>query len=121
MRIASVLVCLSIVMIAADPPKDEPQKEGSGFIGATVRVHVNENGQVLGVLIVDLIKDGPAHKAGLVDGDIIFKVDNKPIQDLNTFRDVIRGHKPGDEVIVHFLRDKKEGEFRVVLGKRPDM
>ena len=113
-----ILAVVGIGLLLAAEPPNQDKTPGKGFIGATVRVNY-ENNEVTGILLVDIVKDGPADKAGLMANDIVVQIDDKPTKDLNTFREIVLNHKPGDEVIVHFTRDGKQAEFRVKIGERP--
>jgi S1-C subfamily serine protease len=113
----TLLLVAAVLFQANESPRDE-KGPGKGFIGATVRVNI-ENNVATGIMIVDVVKDGPADKAGLMVNDIVVKIDDTPTNDLTKFREVVVNHKPGDEVIVHFTRDGKEAEFRLTIGERP--
>jgi len=58
-------------------------------------------------VIINVIENTPAKKAGLKAGDIITKVNNKPIEglDISKVADLVRG-KAGTTVTLHILRDK---------------
>ncbi|MFI5131022.1 MAG: PDZ domain-containing protein [Chitinophagales bacterium] len=62
-------------------------------------------------------KESAAAKAGLKQGDIITKVDDKKIEDPDALTEAIRSHKPGDKVTITILRDDKEQKVTAVLGK----
>jgi serine protease Do len=70
-----------------------------------------------GVEIQDITKESAAQKAGLKEGDVITKIDDKKIEDPDDLSKVIREHKPGDKVSVTYLRDKKEQKVTVELTK----
>jgi serine protease Do len=70
-----------------------------------------------GVEVQDVTKESAASKAGLKEGDIITKVDDKKIEDPDDLSKAIKSHKPGDKVTVTFLRDKKEQKATAELGK----
>ena len=70
-----------------------------------------------GVEIQDITKESAAEKAGLKEGDIITKIDDKKIEDPDDLTKVIRSHKPGDKVNVTYLRDKKEQKVTAELTK----
>jgi S1-C subfamily serine protease len=112
-------ILLLAVMAQADEPTPKDKTPGKGFFGATVRVNI-ENNEVTGIVVLDIVKDGPADKAGLMVNDMVVKIDETPIRDLNQFKEVVSNHKPGDAVIVHFTRDGKEAEFRLTIGERPE-
>src|SRR5260221_2070553 len=70
-----------------------------------------------GVEVQDITKESAAEKAGLKEGDIITKIDDKKIEDPDDLSTAIKNHKPGDKVSVTFLRDKKEQKLTAELGK----
>ena len=70
-----------------------------------------------GVEIQDITKESAAAKAGLKEGDVITKVDDKKIEDPDDLSRAIKNHKPGDKVTVTFLRDKKEQKVTAELTK----
>ena len=64
-------------------------------------------------------KESAAAKAGLKEGDVITKVDDKSINDPDALTEVIRSHKPGDKVKVKVLRNNQPLEVDVTLRQRP--
>jgi serine protease Do len=70
-----------------------------------------------GVEIQDVTKESAAQKAGLKEGDIITKVDDKKMEDPDDLTKAIRSHKPGDKVSITYLRDKKEQKTTAELTK----
>ena len=71
----------------------------------------------LGVRVQNITKESAAEKAGLKEGDIITKIDDKKMEDPDDLSKAIREHKPGDKVAVTYLRDKKEQKVTAELGK----
>jgi serine protease Do len=71
----------------------------------------------IGVRIQDITKESGAEKAGLKEGDVITKIDDKKIEDPDGLSKIIREHKPGDKVVVTYLRDKKEQKATAELTK----
>ncbi|MFB4310539.1 trypsin-like peptidase domain-containing protein [Actinomadura sp. GTD37] len=61
-------------------------------------------------------KGGPADKAGLKPGDVITKVDDKPIEDATDLIAQIRSRAPGDRVTITYERDGKENKVQLTLG-----
>jgi C-terminal processing protease CtpA/Prc len=74
----------------------------------------------LGVLVSEVIEDSPAHKAGLKAGDVITKIADR---DVKNYRDLIRGlnyFDPEDEVVIYYIRDKKDKSVKVTLAEPQD-
>jgi len=70
-----------------------------------------------GVKIEDVTKESGAAKAGLKEGDIITKIGDAKIEDPDDLSKAVREHKPGDKVVVTYLRDKKEQKATAELTK----
>jgi len=70
-----------------------------------------------GVEVQDVTKESAAEKAGLKENDVITKIDDKKIEDPDDLSSAIKAHKPGDKVIVTYLRDKKEQKVTAELTK----
>jgi serine protease Do len=68
-----------------------------------------------GLKITELQKESAASAAGLEEGDIITKVDGKEMKEGKQLVEVIRGHKPGDEVAIEYLRDDKKKTTKATL------
>lgn len=62
--------------------------------------------------------DSPAERAGLLAGDVIVRIDDVEIEDIHDFVYVLRIHKPGDVLEVHFLRGGEPHETVVTLESR---
>jgi len=85
-----------------------------------------------GALVVAVVKDGPADKAGLragetetaeglvAGGDIIVGVDGRAVKKPEDVSAAIEGKKVGDEVEIEFLRDEDRETVTLKLGERPD-
>ena len=58
-----------------------------------------------------ILKGGPADKAGLIDGDVIIKVGEYYIKDIYAYMNALSNFKNGDETTVVILRNGKEIEF----------
>lgn len=84
-------------------------------IGAVVQ----QNADTGAVEVVSVIEDSPAEKAGVNQGDIIYKVDGEYASgiDFDTLvYDMIRGEK-GTEVVITFIRDGKEIDIPITRGE----
>ena len=74
-----------------------------------------------GALITNVTKNSPAEKAGLQKNDIIYKVENKEINNPDNLSKVIRSMKTGEKVKVYFLRDGKKKDEKVTLAENKVM
>ena len=70
-----------------------------------------------GVAVVKVESGSPADKAGLKKGDIITKLAGKDTKSLAEFRYELYKHSPNDSVEVTYIRDGKEQQTKLTLGK----
>ena len=66
---------------------------------------------------ISVIKNSPAGKAGLKEGDIIIQVDNTEINENNNLTSVIQGYSAGDKINIDYLRAGEKLEVGVELGE----
>ena len=71
-----------------------------------------------GIYIAQISSDGPSYLSGLKVGDIITKIDDISINKMSELRGYIYTKKPGDEVNISFLRNKREHNVKIKLGKK---
>ena len=62
-----------------------------------------------------VLKDSPAHKAGLKNGDIITEVNKEKISKTQSLSNLIQKYKVGDTVDLYVLRDSKNIILKVKL------
>jgi putative serine protease PepD len=87
-----------------------------------------------GAMISEVVKGGPADKAGLkggnqrvqvgnmivlVGGDIVVKVDQREVKTNDELIHYIREKKPGDTVLLKVYRKGNFTDMKVTLGERP--
>jgi putative serine protease PepD len=72
-----------------------------------------------GAEIVTVNPGTPGDKAGLTEGDVIKKVDGKPVQSADDVSHNITGKKPGDKVKIEVERNGRTEQIVVTLGTRP--
>jgi S1-C subfamily serine protease len=87
-----------------------------------------------GALVQEVVKGGPAEKAGLkagtkrlrfqadsfrAGGDVIVKVGDRPIREESDLTRTLVAYRPGQEVDVEVVRGKDRRTVKVRLGKRP--
>lgn len=76
--------------------------------------------KIYGVLISEVIKNSPAEKAEIKEGDIILEVNGKEVDEFSSFPKMIASHLPGETIKLKIFRDKKEIYINVTLGKQSE-
>ncbi len=71
-----------------------------------------------GVLVGDVVPDGPGDRAGLKAGDIVTHVDEEPMRTANQLRNRVANIDPGSAVAMRIVRDGKTQVVNVSLGTR---
>lgn len=71
-----------------------------------------------GVYVAQISADGPSYSSGLKIGDIITKVDEVTANKMSELRSYIYSKKVGDEVNLTILRNKREYNIKIKLGKK---
>jgi serine protease Do len=72
-----------------------------------------------GVLVADLVKGGPAEKAGLQRGDIIMSLAGRPVDDPQEITSRVADINPGTQVQLQVLRDGRSRNQAVTIGTMP--
>jgi serine protease Do len=72
-----------------------------------------------GVVVMDILADGPAADSKLSVGDVIIAVDGAPVNTVQGLKDEIRPKKQGQPVKLNVVRDGKKLAVNVSPGKRP--
>lgn len=100
------------------------KKISRGWIGVTIQ-DVDENSakalglkDAAGALIGNVMENEPAHKAGVLDGDVIIAVDKKNIEDSAALLRTIADKAPGSTAVLTIWRDGKAQDITVTLGER---
>jgi serine protease Do len=73
----------------------------------------------IGALVGDVVEDGPAEKAGLQRGDIIFEYDGKKIDEPYILRNMVANTLPGEQHTITVLRDGKAKTMTITIGELP--
>ena len=87
----------------------------AGYIGVQIK-----SGDSDGIVIQDVVPDGPAAKPGLKADDVVVKLNGKEVTDLQEFVKAVRATKVGDELKLVVKREGKEKEIKIKVGKKPD-
>lgn len=77
-----------------------------------------------GIYVSEVIPDGAAYDAGIINGDVIVRMGGKDVSSVEEFHDILRTRKPEEVIKVVLLRtaksDAPEMTIDVVLGSRGD-
>ncbi len=106
------------VRAAAAPRHGEGGASASSGMNVSLRVmpdYADESRS--GMRISDVIKGGPAEKAGLKGGDVIVGIGGKPVATIYDYMESLGRYKPGDVVDVQIKRDGKDVTLPVSLDK----
>jgi serine protease Do len=72
-----------------------------------------------GVLVTDVIKSGPAGKAGLKRGDLIVEFDGKSVADGTGLRNMVANEAPGKTAQIKLIRLGKTETLSLTIGELP--
>jgi PDZ domain len=117
------LQLLQVFMAHVTPPAIDRLKERQPAASVFVRnrallgIGGQSHPQSSGVVVVR-VQDG-ALAAGIAVGDVVTKIDGKPIPDFDRLTALVAQYKPGDEVNVTVLRGEEVLTKRIVLGDMP--
>lgn len=71
-----------------------------------------------GIYVAEVIRNSPAYKAGLKEGDILLKIDNIEVHKMSDLRKYIYSKQENDSVVINYLRGKKETEAEITLARK---
>jgi serine protease Do len=99
-----------------------------GWVGITRITDVTEENapqlglkETLGVLVLEIVRRGPAARAGLEPGDVIVALDGQPIDDAAHLRNALAAAKVGGELRLSVVREGHRHEIRIPVEEaRPD-
>jgi len=73
-----------------------------------------------GVLLADVLPDGPAAKAGLQAGDIVLELQGAPVAETRLFRQEVARLPPESKVELTVFREGKRRKVTVTVGTAPE-
>lgn len=101
-----------------------PGSEKKAYIGFTMqevseavqkKLELKEN---YGILLTEVVPEGPADNAGLMKDDVILKLDGDKLYTLGQFKKIISNHQPEDVIKIVFVRNGKSKNIEVTLGAK---
>ena len=72
-----------------------------------------------GLIVVGVVADGPAARAGLMLGDVLVALEGTPLHDLDDVQTAVAGRRVGTAVTVSLLRAGTALDVAVTLAERP--
>ncbi len=72
-----------------------------------------------GVVVSGLVRNGPAHAAGMLPGDIIAEIDGKPVTSPRQVIDQVAALQPGARVRLRVQRGEKSLDLEATVAERP--
>jgi Do/DeqQ family serine protease len=96
-----------------------------GWIGVVPRELTPEVAESLGlsvregVLIRGVLQDGPAQAAGLRPGDVVLRIEDKPVRNEAELLEVVASLKPQSRARLQLQRMDQALQLDVVVGQRP--
>ncbi|GMR19681.1 MAG: Do family serine endopeptidase AlgW [Gammaproteobacteria bacterium] len=72
-----------------------------------------------GIIIVGVLRNGPAHKAGIEPGDVIINIEGTEITDAQSALFAISSKKPGEQLKLKIYRDGKKLDLVATVIERP--
>ena len=104
----------------------ETGKVTRGWIGVSVQLVTPDLAKSFGLdsergaLIAEVMKNGPAEKAGLKVGDIILEFDGHPVHEVGELPRLVAGTPVGKKVLVLVQRDRRQESVPVVVEQLKD-
>ncbi len=99
-----------------------------GYLGITYSPDQQQNDDYLkraglqsgqGVYVMGAPSDGGAAKAGIKKGDIVTKLNDRPVSTGLEMSGQIASSQPGDKIKINFIRNGKENSTMVTLSGQP--
>jgi serine protease DegQ len=75
--------------------------------------------QAAGVLVLEVVDGSPAAAAGVQPGDVLTKLDDKPLTTVEDLFGELRQHHPGDKVNITLIRNGREQQVTATLADNP--
>ena len=106
---------LALALLLALPVSVQAQKKADqaagGWLGVSIQDVTEDLSEALprgvreGALVNNVVEDSPAEKAGLVEGDVIVKVNQTRIRNSGDLTGAIRDAGAGEKVLIEYYRE----------------
>ncbi len=98
--------------VGEGPFAKKPEK-GKGFFGLATEARPEG-----GLKVTKVGRESPAEKAGLKEGDVILKLNGKPLATREELQEMIKEMSPGDKMALDLLKGGKPETLEMKLGER---
>lgn len=116
LNLANAKEPVEFVNLPARPRSERGDERGP--IGVYLGTMPDYGASGAGVPIAAVATGSPAAHAGLRAGDVIVKLANSEIQNIEDLTDALSGRQPGDEVEIVILRDNRPVTLKATLQRR---
>jgi len=111
------------VFALANPSIDDKDDADRGWLGISLgnvpaALKAQRNTDDKGILVLNVVKDSPADRAGLQVHDVLLAIDAQALDGFQNAVEAIRSRKPGETVTLRVLRDGQEQVLRAALISR---
>ncbi|MDX1658761.1 MAG: trypsin-like peptidase domain-containing protein [Nitriliruptorales bacterium] len=94
-----------------------------GIRGATLTPQIADRfglDRDAGVVVVEVVPDGPAEEAGIARGDVIVGLGDEEVRNFGDLAGILRDHDAGDTLAVTVVAEGEERTIEVTLAELPD-
>jgi serine protease DegQ len=98
-----------------------------GWLGVSMRDMNSETAQafnlpdIAGTLVIGVLRNGPADRAGIQPGDILLGVNGKKLADSSAVLSYVAQLAPGAQAQISVMRKRNERKVNVTIAKRPPL
>ncbi len=86
-------------------------------IDSKIAAQLNTN-DYTGVVVTSVDRGGAADRAGLQSGDVILRINGRPVNSRGTLEEEISYYNPGDKIKIAYRRESKVNETQLTLTNR---
>ena len=116
LAIAALPEAPAFVSLPARPPSSGTGERRVG--GVYLGIIPEYSRSVDGVLLAGVAPDSPAAAAGLREGDVIIRLADKKISNIEDLTDTLGAYKPADQVTIMVQRNNRTSALETTLGSR---
>ena len=97
-----------------------------GWLGVSMSELTRDDAEIFGVasaggvIIEGVLADTPAARGGMQVEDVLVRVDDRPIRDVNQVRNLIAGLSPGTTIRLALVRGGEARDIEITLEEQPE-